>query len=91
VSTSYVERLNLNTRPNCRRFTRLTNGFSKKAENHGHAVAMTCFSHNFVKPHGTLSKAAGRKTTPEMAAGLTDRVWTLADVVEMMDGAALIG
>jgi len=91
VSTSYVERLNLNTRQNCRRFTRLTNGFSKKAQNHGHAVALEFFAHNYIRPHGTLSKAAGRKTTPAMAAGLTDRVWTWEEVAGMLDGAQKVG
>jgi hypothetical protein len=85
VSTSYVERLNLNTRQNCRRFTRLTNAFSKTAQNHGRAVALNFFVHNFIRPHGTLSKAAGAKTTPAMAAGLTDRVWTVEDIVAGMD------
>lgn len=87
VSTSYVERLNLNTRQNCRRFTRLTNAFSKKAENHAHAVALHFFAHNWVRPHGTLSKAAGAKTTPAMAAGLADHVWTWEQVVRMADPA----
>lgn len=59
VSTSYVERFNPNTRQNCRRFTRLTNAFSKTAQNHAHAAAVTFFAHNFVKPHGKLSKMAG--------------------------------
>lgn len=85
VSTSYVERLNLNTRMNSRRFTRLTNAFSKNAQNHGRAVALSFFVHNYIRPHGTLSKAAGRKTTPAMAAGLTDRVWTMEDIVAGMD------
>jgi len=90
VSTSYVERLNLNTRQNCRRFTRLTNGFSKKAENHAFAVALTFFAHNFIRAHGTLTKAAGIKTTPAMAAGLTDRVWTWDDVLALMDPEKLL-
>ncbi|MEO5798508.1 MAG: IS1 family transposase [Gemmatimonadales bacterium] len=85
ASTSYVERLNLNTRQNCRRFTRLTNAFSKSAENHARAVALNFFVHNFCRAHGTLTKAAGVKTTPAMAAGLTDRVWTVADIVARMD------
>lgn len=85
VSTSYVERLNLNTRQNCRRFTRLTNAFSKKAENHAHAVSLTFFSYNFCKVHSTLTRAAGAKTTPAMAAGLTDRAWSWEDVLAMMD------
>lgn len=88
VSTSYVERLNLNTRQNCRRFTRLTNGFSKKAEAHSHAVALQFFAHNFTRSHGTLSKAAGVKTTPAMAAGLTDHIWTWEEVLSMADPMA---
>lgn len=91
VSTSYVERLNLSTRMHCRRFTRLTNAFSKKAENRANAVALEFFAHNFIRPHGTLSKAAGRKTTPAMAAGVADRVWTWSDVVERLDGSRLLG
>ena len=90
VSTSYVERLNLNTRQNCRRFTRLTNAFSKKAENHAYAVALTFFSYNFMKVHSTLTKAAGAKMTPAMASGLTDRVWAWDDVLGMMDPERLL-
>lgn len=90
VSTSYVERLNLNTRQQCRRFTRLTNAFSKKAANHAYAVALQFFAHNFVRPHGTLSKAAGAKTTPAMASGLADRVWTWEDVVDMLSPDRLL-
>jgi IS1 family transposase len=90
VSTSYVERLNLNTRQNCRRFTRLTNGFSKKAENHAHAVALSFFAHNYLKAHGTLTKAAkGIKTTPAMASGLTDHVWSPTELLERLDGSFL--
>lgn len=88
VSTSYVERLNLNTRQNCRRFTRLTNGFSKKAENHAHAVALHFFAHNYCRPHGTLTKAAKAKTTPAMAAGLTDHIWTWEEVLTLADPMA---
>jgi hypothetical protein len=91
VSTSYVERLNLDTRQRCRRFTRLTNGHSRKAENHAHAVALNFFTHNFCRPHSTLTKAAGVKTTPAMAAGLTDRVWTLEDMLSRMDPQRGIG
>lgn len=89
VSTSYVERLNLNTRQNCRRFTRLTNAFSKKAENHSFAVALHFFASNWIRPHGTLTKAAGGvKTTPAMAAGLTDHVWTWEEALTLADEAA---
>lgn len=91
VSTSYVERLNLNTRQNCRRFTRLTNGFSKKAENHGYAVSLTFFVHNFCRAHGTLTKAAGGvKTSPAMAARVADHLWTLEEMVEKMDPKVLL-
>lgn len=86
VSTSFVERVNLDMRMNNRRFTRLTNGFSKSAKNHGASVALAFFCHNYIKVHKTLTKAAGVKTTPAMAAGLADRVWTVADIVRMMDG-----
>ncbi|MGB7213072.1 MAG: IS1 family transposase [Gemmatimonadales bacterium] len=91
VSTSFVERLNLNTRQNCRRFTRLTNGFSRKAENHGYAVALHFFAYNFCRAHGTLTKAAqGAKTTPAMAAGLTERPWTMADLLALMEPTFLL-
>lgn len=86
VSTSYVERQNLTMRMSMRRFTRLTNGFSKKAENHAHAVSLHFMFYNFCRPHQTLTKAAkGRKTTPAMACGLTDRVWTVETILEKMD------
>lgn len=86
VSTSYVERSNLSMRMGMRRFTRLTNGFSKKAENHAHAVSLFFMFYNYCKPHTTLTKAAGGiKTTPAMSAGLTDRVWTVEDVLGRMD------
>lgn len=91
ISTSYVERLNLNTRMYCRRFTRLTNAFSSKAVNHANAVALEFFAHNYIRPHGTLSKAAGRKTTPAMAAGLTDHIWTWEEVAALLDGARQVG
>lgn len=87
VSTSYVERLNLTTRMNCRRMTRLTNGFSKKAANHAHAIALQFFTYNFCRTHGTLTKAAGVKTTPAMAAGVIDHVLTLDEVIGLMDPA----
>ncbi len=86
VSTSYVERQNLTLRMRNRRFTRLTNAFSKKVENHAHAVALHFMVYNFCQPHGTLTKAAkGVHTTPAMAAGVVDRVWTLEDVLALMD------
>src|SRR5207302_10305070 len=92
ISTSYVERHNLEMRMKMRRFTRLTNGFSKKAENHAHAVSLHFMAYNFCKPHGTLTKAAkGYKTTPAMAAGLTNHVWTVEHILDLMDPTRLIG
>src|SRR5256885_2391669 len=86
VSTSYVERQNLTIRMQMRRFTRLTNAFSKKLENHAHAVALHFVHYNFCRPHQTLTKRArGIYRTPAMAAGLTDRVWTVADIVALLD------
>jgi hypothetical protein len=75
VSTSYVERSKLTIRMQNRRFTRLTNAFSKKAENHAHAASLFFLHYNYCRPHQTLTKAAqGVKTTPAMASGLTDHV-----------------
>ena len=72
VSTSFVERQNLTMRMHMRRFTRLTNGFSKKVENHAHAVALHFMYYNFVRIHKTL------RVTPAMAAGVTDQLWEIA-------------
>ena len=86
ISTAYIERQNLQMRMNIRRFTRLTNAFSRKAANHAYAVAMHYMVYNFIRPHGTLTKAAGGvKTTPAMAAGVADRVWTVEDILARMD------
>ena len=86
ASTSYVERQNLTMRMGMRRFTRLTNGFSKKVENLAHAVSLHYLHYNFARPHKTLTKAAGGyPTTPAMAAGVTDRVWTLTDIAALLD------
>lgn len=86
VSTSMVERTNLMLRTTTRRFTRLTSAYSRKAENHAHAVSLAFMSYNFCTPHGTLTKAnGGIKTTPAMAAGVTDRPWKVSDVVARMD------
>lgn len=75
ASTSYVERQNLSMRMGMRRFTRLTNGFSKKVENLAHAVSLHYMNYNFARPHATLTKnAGGRQTTPAMAAGVERRV-----------------
>ena len=79
VSTSYAERNNLNVRMHTRRMTRLTNPFSKKMENHAHAMALHFLYYNFVRIHKTL------KTTPAMAAGVTDRLWEVADMVDMLE------
>lgn len=79
ISTSYVERANLTMRMHMRRFTRLTNAFSKKFENHAHMVAIYTVWYNWVRIHKTL------RVTPAMEAGLTDRVWTMAELVEMLD------
>ena len=79
VNTSFVERQNLTMRMHMRRFTRLTNGFSKKVENHAHAIALHFMYYNFVKVHQTL------KVTPAMEAGLTDRLWDIADLVAIID------
>ena len=79
VSTSYAERSNLNIRMHTRRFTRLTNGFSKKVENHAYSVALFAMYYNFVRIHKTL------RTTPAMAAGVTKRLWEMSDVVAMLE------
>ena len=80
--TSHVERSNLTLRMHSRRFTRLTNAFSKKVERHEYAVALHFMYHNFCKPHMTLTREAGGiKTTPAKAAGLTDRVWKIEDLL----------
>lgn len=91
VSTSYVERSNLTMRMGMRRFTRLTNAFSKKAENHAHAVSLHFMHYNYCRPHTTLTKAAGGiKTTPAMAAGVTDHVWTVEEILGLMDPSRLL-
>lgn len=85
ASTSYVERQNLTMRMQIRRFTRLTNAFSKKAENHAHAVSLHFMVYNFCKAHGTLTKAAGGiHTSPAMAAGLTGHVWTIEELIALL-------
>lgn len=86
VSTSYVERSNLTLRMTSRRFTRLTNAFSKKVENHAHAVSLAFMAYNFCTAHGTLTKKrGGLKTTPAMMAGVADRPWTVEDILARMD------
>lgn len=81
VSTNIVERQNLTMRMSMRRFTRKSNGFSKKIENHAYATALHFMNYNFVRIHGTL------KTTPAMAAGITDRLWSLEDVIELTNAS----
>jgi IS1 family transposase len=89
VSTSYVERQNLTMRMSMRRFTRLTNAFSKKVENHAHAVALHFMHYNFARPHKTLTTAAGGiHTTPAMAAGVTDRKWAIEQIAALADDYA---
>jgi IS1 family transposase len=78
ISTSYVERQNLTMRMHMRRFTRLTNAFSKKIENHAHAVAIHFMYYNFVRLHKSL------RVTPAMAAGVTDRLWEISDIVALV-------
>jgi IS1 family transposase len=91
VSTSFVERSNLTMRMQMRRFTRLTNAFSKKAENHAHAVSLHFMFYNYCRPHLTLTKAKkGIKTTPTMACGLTDHVWTVEEILGLMDPTRLL-
>ena len=79
TSLSHVERQNLTMRMHMRRFTRLTNAFSKKVENHAHAVALHFMYYNFVRVHQTL------KVTPAMQIGLTDRLWDISDLVALID------
>lgn len=67
-----------------RRFTRLTNAFSKKVENHMYAVSLYFFHYNFARPHTTLTKAQGEPTTPAMAAGLTDHVWSVEEMLDLL-------
>lgn len=81
VSTSFVERSNLTMRMHMRRFTRLTNAFSKKVENHAYAVALHMMYYNFVRIHKTL------RVTPAMAAGVTDRLWEIGDIVALAEDA----
>lgn len=79
ISTSYVERQNLTMRMNIRRFTRLTNAFSKKVENHEHAVALHFMHYNFCRIHQTL------RVTPAMEASVADHVWSLEEVISLLD------
>ncbi len=86
IATAHVERQNLTRRMSMRRFTRLTNAFSKKVENLAAPVILHFMFYNFARPHMTLSKAAGGKPiTPAMAAGKADRVWTVEDTADLLD------
>lgn len=82
ISTSYVERQNLNMRMGMRRFTRLTNAFSKKYENHCHALALYFVFYNFIRKHATL------KTTPAVAAGLVDEQYKMDLIVNLIEARA---
>lgn len=79
ISTSYVERQNLTMRMHMRRFTRLTNGFSKKVEAHANAVALHFMYYNFCRIHKTL------RMSPAMAAGVSDRLWDVKDIVALIE------
>ena len=81
ISTSYVERNNLTMRMSMRRFTRLTNAFSKKVENHAAMVSLHFLHYNFARVHGSL----GKNTTPAMAAGVADHVWTAQEIAALLD------
>jgi IS1 family transposase len=85
ANTSFVERQNLTMRMGMRRFTRLTNGFSKKIENHAYAVSLHYMHYNFARPHKTLTKRYGRPTTPAMAAGLAKAPWSVFQIAELLD------
>ena len=81
VSTSYVERQNLTMRMHMRRFTRLTDAFSKKVENHAYAVALHYMCYDFVRLHGKV------RVTPAMQAELTNRLWVITDIVALVEAA----
>jgi IS1 family transposase len=92
VSTSYAERANLTMRMSMRRFTRLTNAFSKKLENHAHMVALYALWYNFVRVHKTL------RMSPAMASGIETRLWSMEDIMKLIErredlrsGALLVG
>jgi IS1 family transposase len=83
ISTSYVERQNLTMRMGMRRFTRLTNGFSRKVENLAHSVSLHFMHYNFARPHAALRERYPR--TPAMAAGVTDHIWSLEEIAALLD------
>jgi hypothetical protein len=79
ISTSFVERQNWSVRTAMRRYTRLSNGFSRKIENHAAAIGLNYFVYNFIKIHRTL------RVTPAMAAGVTDRLWDAGELVGLLE------
>ena len=83
ISTSYVERQNLTMRMGMRRFTRLTNGFSRKVENLAHAVSLHFMHYNFARPHSAVKDKYPR--TPAMAAGVADHIWSLEEIAALLD------
>ena len=83
ISTSYVERQNLTMRMSMRRFTRLTNAFSKKIENLEYAVALHFMYYNFARPHKSLANPYPR--TPAMAAGIENHIWTIEEIIKLID------
>lgn len=84
ISTSYIENHNLTMRMSMRRFTRLTNAFSKKVENHAAAVALHFMHYNFCKPHSALRTKKNNRITPAMAAGVTDHCWKVEEIVALL-------
>lgn len=84
ISTSYAERQNLTMRMSMRRFTRLTNGFSKKLANHEHMLAIYFMYYNFCRVHQTL------RVTPAMEAGLSDHVWTIGDFICLLGRRSIL-
>ena len=89
VSTSHVERQNLTMRMSMRRYTRLTNGYSKRVENHCHALALYFVYYNWIRPHWSLGGGNGKgKVTPAMTAGLAPRPFTMKGLVGLIDGRA---
>jgi hypothetical protein len=80
VSTSFMESQNWSVRTSMRRYTRLSNGFTRKLENHAATTALNYFAHNFIKIHRTL------RTSPAMATGATDRLWSVEDLVALWEG-----
>ncbi len=79
ISTSFAERQNLSVPMGLRRYTRLTNAFSRKIENHAAVLPLYYFAYNFIKIHGTL------RCPPAMAAGVTDRLWEVSDLVDLLE------